>query len=193
MKSIILTLIVSSLLSLSTHAKDGRTDNQNTNPGIISSCDLGSADNRYWHKDQVNYPYEKMTCEFKEYLSINSKGPHCGINTKARVIFAGNCSKNGIPQADMAMTTYFPGYGCWNDINISGLDAAGFENIKVGSKIEIIAGAWGGMGYGTGVNVARDIHQISIAGKSFCPTNHSMVPHVMMLVAPENEWLRETF
>ena len=189
-----LTIFTLLTISISSFAKGGgRDNNNNSNPGINSSCDLFSANNRYWHKDQTNYPYEKVTCEFKEYLSISSKGPHCGTNTKARVIFLDNCTKNGVPQAGMAMTSYYPGYGCWNDTEINMLDSVGFEKMEIGSKVDVVVGVWGGMGKGSGVNIAKDIHQISVLGKTFCPTDHSMVPHVMMTVNPELAWLRETF
>jgi hypothetical protein len=134
-----------------------------------------------------------MTCEFKEYLSINSKGPHCGSLSKARVVFLDNCSIKNVPVASIAMTTYFPGLGCWNDLEINNLDKFGFEQIEVGTKIDLIVGVWGGMGKGTGVSVARDIHEISVSAKNFCPTNHSMVPHVLMTADPSLAWLRESF
>jgi hypothetical protein len=152
----------------------------------------------------------KMTCQLEEHLSLPTKGEHCAPDSTARVVYLSNCTipatgdpnntlewmKNGI-----ALTTYLPGVGCWSGTEHSLIDALGLNRVAPGTKVEVSMGqfrAFGGKGSAGGF--VEDVHQLGIAGRTACTTDHAIntknqstgVPHTLWMVNPENPWLRET-
>jgi hypothetical protein len=151
-----------------------------------------------------------VTCQLKEHLKIATKTEQCAAGYGARVVYLSNCTFPANPNPGggfewakdgMALTTYYPGMGCWSAAKHAELDALGLAQVAPGTKVDIVLGqfrTFGGKGSGPG-GFAEDVHQITVAGRTACTTDHGVNsrdqvtgrPSVLWVVNSENTWLRE--
>ncbi len=204
-----INLLLTLVITMSTTLASAKHGGQGNGGNAASSVGGGAChtENIFPHARPDIAPFYKITCDFKEFLYLASKGEHCIENATARVIYLDNCSPapgmNSTISYEIALTTYFPGRHCWSEEDHSAyIDNLGFKELAIGTRVELTVGQIGGgvVGY-TGGGTDEDVHAINIiGGKSGCTTNHEtngkqmtgIRPHILSLVDVNNTWLRET-